>query len=167
MIDISRTFPIVCGVLEPPKCNLENKHAWICSLWIMILSCYPFGSSADPFSQDPSLTATPFQNERKRNEIKWIPKWIKKGAKWEPKSIQNEQRRCSESFEETGREKTLYRYSCTFVRKRRDLSDLWWHLDSHWILKGSPNFTFLQKASIKWGKVRPLMVSQAKMKIRW
>ena len=44
--------------------------------------CLSFGSSADPFSQDPALTGTPFQNEPKgkRNQIRLIPNSIKNGS---------------------------------------------------------------------------------------
>ena len=56
-------------------------------------NCYPFGSSTDPFSQDPTSMATPFQNEPngKRNKIKSNSKLIEKGAQSERRAVQNEE----------------------------------------------------------------------------
>ena len=65
----------------PHACMIVMHISCLCAY--RKVYCYPFGNSADAFSQAPTFTATHFQNEPngKQNEIKWNPKLIKKGAR--------------------------------------------------------------------------------------
>jgi len=143
------------------------------------LYCYPFGSSADPFSQDPLLAARgalvlrPFY-------LGTIPNWsemkqnkVRNRSKRESKASQNRSKigkgGARRALEKLVPNKTLHRRKrpCICLTKLRICADLGWHLGTRWILKGSPNLTFLQKANIKLKKVRSRSVSQKNMKIWW
>ena len=103
---------------------------------------YPFGSSADSFSQDPTFTAPTFQNEPtgKRHLIKWNPKLIKKGAnesQHRPKMCKGAAQRASMKLVTN---KTFYSWKNMYLlTKRQMFVDFGCHLGPRWTLKRSPN----------------------------
>ena len=112
------------------------------------------------------LGTLPNGSEMKQNKVR-------NRSKRESKASQNRSKigkGCARrALEKLVAKKTLHRRknSCICLTKLRICADLGWQLGTRWILKGSQNLTFLQKANIKLKKVRSRSVSQKNMRIWW